>query len=335
MPPFSVRDGAEDSESVGTRSSGDIGAMMRPIPHSSQPTPCAHPLAAQYAQLPQFRSGNTAASAAVTAAQDRKDRFEETMADVTREYDSALMAESTKCKHLEDELVLLREDLHLERAANADLRSEIREHQRQNALLQQERSVSYGSIATMATAKDFIEQDHQQLLHEVQILRESEGRLQSRVRQLQDENDELRRYWESTYSRTKADRIQSVTPEMLERRSRVFADARARRNEKTLRAEMHRATEAFAEAQHTNVKQLEYMAGALENTRDELVAAKVQGSRLMIVVTICPALSFLAELTRSCMCSYHHLLLGKGLPPRGTTTGSLDHFVPRGATGRS
>ena len=44
------------------------------------------------------------------------------------------------------------------------------------------------------------------------MLRESEARVKAKVRQLQDENDEMRRCSEGTYSTIKDARIQSITP---------------------------------------------------------------------------------------------------------------------------
>jgi hypothetical protein len=64
----------------------------------------------------------------------------------------------------------------------------------------------------MASSKSFLDTDHHQLLHEVQMLRESEARVKAKVRQLQDENDEMRRCSEGTYSTIKDARIQSITP---------------------------------------------------------------------------------------------------------------------------
>ena len=81
------------------------------------------------------------------------DRFAETLGDVTREYDEALLSQSSRCKALDYELTALREDLHLERAANADLRSELREHQRHNALLQHEVRSSISTVIFRACEK--------------------------------------------------------------------------------------------------------------------------------------------------------------------------------------
>ena len=61
----------------------------------------ASPLAEAYSQLPAFRGRNQATAVAAVQkaiATERKDRFEETLVDITREYDEALMAQSTKCK---------------------------------------------------------------------------------------------------------------------------------------------------------------------------------------------------------------------------------------------
>ena len=67
----------------------------------------------------------------------------------------------------------------------------------------------------MGSQKEFLQEDHQQLLHEIQVLRASEERLKRQVQRMGDENAELRSYWEDGFSELKQRRIASITPEML------------------------------------------------------------------------------------------------------------------------
>ena len=172
----------------------------------------------------------------------QRHQFEQTMATVTAQMDDALMSEAARCQQLEDELKLLREDMYLEKATNNDLKAELRELRRVNETLQQERSQNYGTIGTLGTQKQFLQEDHQQLLHEIQVLRASEERLNRQVQRLSDENGELRSYWEDGFSELKAQRTASINDQMLADAARKGEAARAQRREKILLAEKEHAT---------------------------------------------------------------------------------------------
>lgn len=131
---------------------------------------------------------------------------------------------------------------YLEKASNTDLKAELRELRKVNANLTQERSQTYGTIGTLGSQKQFLEEDHQQLLHEIQVLRASEERLKRQVRRLEDENGELRSYWEDGFSELRKNRIASVNDQMLADAARKGEAARAQRREKMILAEKEHVT---------------------------------------------------------------------------------------------
>ena len=183
------------------------------------------------------------------SAFQQRHQFEQTMAAVTSQMDDALMSEAARCQSLEDELKLLKEDLYLEKASNEDLKAELRELKRHNASLTQERSQTYKTINSMGSQKEFLQEDHQQLLHEIQVLRASEERLKRQVQRMGDENAKLRSYWEDGFSELKQRRIASITPEMLKDVARKGERAREQRREKMLIKENEHVTNLLAESQ--------------------------------------------------------------------------------------
>jgi hypothetical protein len=218
-----------------------------------------------------------------------------------RKMDDVLMSEAARCNALEDELKLLREDMFLERAANNDLRAELRSLRSHHASLMQERSENYGTISTLGGAKEFLQEDHQQLLHDVGVLRASESRLQREVRRLQDENAELRSYWEDGFAELQQQRTRSVTPQMLADRAwqpfpapdplpavpltnppccacgtdagkHAMEQARSKRREKMLQGETEFLTDMLAESQRGHFSQL----GRLVTEKQALSGAYAQ-----------------------------------------------------------
>ncbi len=222
-------------------------APFRPSPNAGKPmrasySPGAAAVPASGAHAPGGRQPGSRMAPGAAGGQrgshfQQRHQFEQTMAKVTGQMDDALMSEAARCQQLEDELRLLREDMYLEKAANNDLKAELRELRKVNATLQQERSQTYGTIGTLGSQKQFLEEDHQQLLHEIQVLRASEERLKRQVHRLEDENGELRSYWEDGFSELKAQRTASVTDQMLADATRKGEAARAQRREKMLIAE--------------------------------------------------------------------------------------------------
>jgi len=223
-------------------------APFRPHPMAGKPTRggggggSAHRTTTRASQMQSQRG----------SAFQQRHQFEQTMAAVTSQMDDALMSEAARCQSLEDELKLLKEDLYLEKASNEDLKAELRELKRHNASLTQERSQTYKTINSMGSQKEFLQEDHQQLLHEIQVLRASEERLKRQVQRMGDENAELRSYWEDGFSELKQRRIASITPEMLKDVARKGERAREQRREKMLIKENEHVTNLLAESQRVS-----------------------------------------------------------------------------------
>ena len=222
-------------------------APFRPHPMAGKPTrggggDGAHRTTTRASQMQSQRG----------SAFQQRHQFEQTMAAVTSQMDDALMSEAARCQSLEDELKLLKEDLYLEKASNEDLKAELRELKRHNASLTQERSQTYKTINSMGSQKEFLQEDHQHLLHEIQVLRASEERLKRQVQRMGDENAELRSYWEDGFSELKQRRIASITPEMLKDVARKGERAREQRREKMLIQEKEHVTNLLAESQRVS-----------------------------------------------------------------------------------
>ena len=198
-----------------------------------------------------------------------------------RRVDSLLMAESARCQALEDQLTLLREDMHLERAANNDLRGELRGACQQENSLSNQCSSAFETIGRMGTQKEFLEEDHQQLLHEVGVLRASEERLARQVRRLIDENEELRRYWEDGYSDLKQQRTASYTPELVEQARHRGELARAQRRDQMLGGQLSNVTQLLAESQRGHFSQLGRLVGTVGSLQGELGYTQQQNQKYL------------------------------------------------------